>query len=114
MNKVLRTSGMSRISEKTWDKAEEIAFELSSAIVRRMWQSVSYTEGVLLTDIEAILGDDIRSIAFKNVVKRELRRMGSYIQDSIYNEYKVQEHTANHISEPVEIAEDSEGALKIN
>lgn len=81
-------------------------YEISSATNSRMHNQVNYTQGILLTQIEAFLGDDIRSRGFKNLLKRELQRMATYIQDAIYQERGIQERVVGQPLEPIEDIEE--------
>ena len=75
-------------------------YEISTDIVSSMWHSFSYAEGVLLTQAEAILGDDVRCKAYKNMLKRELRRLQQNVQDTIYEKYR-QQTPKDNFSEPI-------------
>ena len=85
MSKVLKTP-----VGATKETFNEELYEISTSIVSGMWHAFSYGEGVLLTQAEAILGDDIRCKAYKNMLKRELRRIQQNVQDVIYEKYRQQ------------------------
>jgi len=74
-------------------------YEISSAIVSSMWRTIGHTQGILLTQIEAVLGDTLQAKAFKSLVKRELNTMGGFVQNAIYEEWKVQEPGIGALSE---------------
>ena len=74
-----------------WSKEYRKNYEISSQIVSRMWQELSHTQGILLTQIEAIFDDSVRAKAFKSLVKREINNMGAFVQDVIYQEYAIQD-----------------------
>jgi hypothetical protein len=76
-------------------------YEVSAATVGKMWQHIGSGTGILLNQAEAILGDDIRIVAYKKMLKREIHRMAFYIQDTIYQAWKVQDETLGQIEEPI-------------
>lgn len=78
-------------TKETFDQEK---YDISTGIVSQMWHSFSYAEGVLLTQAEAILGDDLRCKAYKNMLKREIRRLQQNVQQVIYEGWKQQEHEA--------------------
>jgi CRISPR/Cas system-associated endonuclease Cas1 len=89
------------------DKAMSREYDISTQIVSRMWQQISHTQGILLTQIEAIFDDSVRAKAFKSLVKREINNMGNYIQDNIYEEWKVQARGVGRKPElPMSLLED--------
>lgn len=75
------------VTKETFDQEK---YDISTGIVSQMWHSFSYAEGVLLTQAEAILGDDLRCKAYKNMLRRELRRLQQNVQDVIYEGWKQQ------------------------
>lgn len=107
---------MSRKSEtpvgSTSDTFDEEKYQISTSMVQQAWQTISYTEGILLTQAEMLLGDDARLAAYKSSLKRELRRMGQYIQDNIYEGFEQQTPGINN-PEPQVGSEETEGALRV-
>lgn len=79
-----------KLEEKPNGPGDVELYEISTEIVSNMWHNFSYAEGVLLTQAEAVLGDDARITAYKNMLKRELRRLQQGVQDIIYEKFRQQ------------------------
>ncbi len=65
--------------------ADSPSYQLGTSISGGIRDISSHTLGILLTQVEAAMGDTAQAKAFKQVVKREVYRMQDYQQGLSYN-----------------------------